>query len=64
MAGARMQEIADEAKLYKAMCTTTTRARQIFEAVFRQAFEKFAPPYQRGLQFRDNLVFEKITKLR
>ncbi|MBU2906742.1 MULTISPECIES: TetR/AcrR family transcriptional regulator [Arenibacter] len=62
MAGARMQEIADEAKINKAMLHYYYKSKQkLFEAVFRQAFEKFAPHINQVFN-SDKTVFEKITE--
>jgi AcrR family transcriptional regulator len=62
MAGARMQEIADEAKINKAMLHYYFRNKQqLFEAVFMRAFSSLAP--QLNLIFTsDDTVFEKIRK--
>jgi AcrR family transcriptional regulator len=62
MAGARMQEIADEAKINKAMLHYYFRNKQLlFEAVFMKAFSQLAP--QLNLIFASNdTVFEKIRK--
>ena len=62
MAGARMQEIADEANINKAMLHYYYRNKQqLFEAVFMQAFGQLAP--QLNLIFAsDDDVFEKIRK--
>jgi len=44
MAGARMQEIADEAKINKSLLHYYYRSKQkLFEAVFKTAFNKLAP---------------------
>ena len=44
MAGARMQEIADEAKINKSLLHYYYRSKQkLFEAVFKSAFNKLAP---------------------
>ena len=60
MAGARMQEIADEAKINKAMLHYYFRNKQqLFEAVFMQAFQKFAPQMN-GIFNSETSVFEKI----
>lgn len=60
MAGARMQEIADEAKINKAMLHYYFRNKQqLFEAVFMQAFQKFAPQMN-GIFNSEDSVFEKI----
>lgn len=62
MAGARMQEIADEARINKALLHYYFRnKRQLFEAVFMQAFQKFAP--QINSIFKSEApVFDKIRK--
>ena len=61
MAGARMQEIADEAKINKAMLHYYFRNKQqLFEAVFMQAFQKFAP-HVNSIFNSDATVFEKIS---
>lgn len=60
MAGARMQEIADEANINKAMLHYYFRNKQqLFEAVFLQAFQKFAPQMN-GIFNSEASVFEKI----
>lgn len=60
MAGARMQEIADEANINKAMLHYYFRNKQkLFEAVFLQAFQKFAPQIN-GIFNSGDPVFEKI----
>jgi len=60
MAGARMQEIADEAQINKAMLHYYFRNKQqLFEAVFMQAFQKFAP-HMNGIFNSEATVFEKI----
>src|SRR5680860_391463 len=62
MAGARMQEIADEAKINKAMLHYYFRNKQkLFEAVFMQAFQKFAP-HVNGIFNSEASVFEKIQE--
>lgn len=62
MAGSRMQEIADEAKINKAMLHYYFRSKQqLFEAVFTRAFSTLAP--QLNLIFTsEDSVFEKIRK--
>lgn len=61
MAGARMQEIADEAKINKAMLHYYYRNKQqLFEAVFMQAFQKFAP-HINSIFNSEASVFEKIN---
>ena len=61
-AGARMQEIADEAGINKAMLHYCFKNKQLlFEAVFMNAFSQLAP--QINAIFNSNeSVFEKITK--
>jgi len=60
MAGARMQEIADKAKINKAMLHYYFRNKQkLFEAVFMQAFQQFAP-HVNGIFNSEDSVFEKI----
>jgi AcrR family transcriptional regulator len=60
MAGARMQEIADEANINKAMLHYYFRSKQqLFEAVFMGAFAKLAP--QLNFIFASEApLFEKI----
>ena len=60
MAGARMQEIADEANINKAMLHYYFRSKQqLFEAVFMGAFAKLAP--QLNFIFSSEApLFEKI----
>nr|AWJ66182.1 transcriptional regulator, TetR family [uncultured bacterium] len=61
MAGARMQEIADEANINKAMLHYYFRNKQqLFEAVFMQAFQKLAPQVNSIFNSEDS-VFEKIN---
>ncbi|MRX63486.1 TetR/AcrR family transcriptional regulator [Maribacter luteus] len=62
MAGARMQEIADEAHINKAMLHYYFRNKQqLFEAVLMSAFQKLAP--QMNIIFASEIdVFEKIRK--
>ncbi|MEY8020895.1 TetR/AcrR family transcriptional regulator [Muriicola sp. SD30] len=60
MAGARMQEIADEARINKAMLHYYFRSKQrLFEAVFMQTFLKFAPQINEIFS-SDATVFEKV----
>jgi TetR/AcrR family transcriptional regulator len=60
MSGARMQEIADEAKINKAMLHYYFRSKQqLFEAVFMQAFKKMAP-HINGIFNSDLTVIDKI----
>ncbi|MDT7830022.1 TetR/AcrR family transcriptional regulator [Pricia sp. S334] len=62
MAGARMQEIADGANINKAMLHYYFRSKQkLFEAVFLQAFQKFAP-HVNGIFNSEASVFEKIEE--
>ena len=62
MAGARMQEIADEAQINKAMLHYYFRNKQqLFEAVFMQAFQKLAPQLNHIFASEDG-IFEKIKK--
>ncbi|MGB5665838.1 MAG: TetR/AcrR family transcriptional regulator [Maribacter sp.] len=60
MAGARMQEIADEANINKAMLHYYYRSKQkLFEAVFMKAFQKLAP-HINAIFNSDATVFEKV----
>lgn len=60
--GARMQEIADEAVINKAMLHYFFRSKEkLFEAVFMDAFRKLAPQLNQIFNSDDNL-FEKIKK--
>lgn len=60
MAGARMQEIADEAGINKAMLHYYFRSKQqLFEAVFKKAFMQLAPQIHQVLNSEDSL-FDKI----
>lgn len=60
MAGTRMQEIADEAQINKAMLHYYFRSKQLlFEAVFMQAFRKLAPHINEIFN-SDATVFEKV----
>lgn len=62
LAGARMQEIADEAQINKAMLHYYYRSKQkLFEAVFIQAFKKLIP-HVNGIFNSDATVFEKIRR--
>jgi AcrR family transcriptional regulator len=62
LAGARMQEIADEAQINKAMLHYYYRSKQkLFEAVFMQAFKKIIP-HVNGIFNSDATVFEKIRR--
>ena len=62
MAGARMQEIADEAKINKAMLHYYFRNKQqLFEAVLMSAFQKLAP--QMNIIFALEIdLYEKIRR--
>lgn len=60
MAGARMQEIADKAKINKALLHYYYRSKQLlFEAVFKSAFLLLAPQLDKVLN-DDCDLFEKI----
>jgi AcrR family transcriptional regulator len=60
MAGARMQEIADEAKINKAMLHYYFKSKhKLFEAVFQQSFNQFAP-HINGIFNSDAPVIVKI----
>ena len=60
MAGARMQEIADEAGINKAMLHYYFRSKQLlFEAVFKKAFMQLAPQIHQVLN-SDDSMFTKI----
>lgn len=62
MDGARMQEIADKAKINKALLHYYYRSKQLlFEAVFKSAFSLLAPQLNTVLNDESDL-FEKITK--
>ncbi len=62
MAGARMQEIADKAKINKALLHYYYRSKQLlFEAVFKSAFTLLAPQLNKVLN-DDSDLFEKIQK--
>lgn len=62
MAGARMQEIADKAKINKALLHYYYRSKQLlFEAVFKSAFTLLAPQLNKVLN-DDCDLFEKIIK--
>jgi len=62
MAGARMQEIADEANINKAMLHYYFRNKQqLFEAVFMQAFQEFVP-HMNGIFHAEKPVFIKIRE--
>lgn len=62
MAGARMQEIADKAKINKALLHYYYRSKQLlFEAVFKSAFSLLSPQLNKVLN-DDSDLFEKIRK--
>lgn len=62
MQGARMQEIADEAGINKALLHYYFRSKQLlFEAVFKQAFLLLAPQLNNVINENTSL-FEKIEK--
>jgi len=62
MVGARMQEIADEAGINKAMLHYYYRSKQLlFEAVFKKAFSMLAPQLNEILN-DDTSICEKIKK--
>lgn len=61
-AGARMQEIADEAGINKAMLHYCFKNKQLlFKAVFIKAFEQLAPQIN-AIFNSDEMVFDKIRK--
>jgi AcrR family transcriptional regulator len=61
-AGARMQEIADEAGINKAMLHYCFKNKELlFEAVFMNAFGKLAPQINEIFKSQDS-IFEKIKK--
>ncbi|WPR71023.1 TetR/AcrR family transcriptional regulator [Flavobacterium sp. NG2] len=61
-AGARMQEIADEAGINKAMLHYCFKNKQVlFEAVFKKAFHQLAPKINQIFQ-SDSSLFEKIKE--
>lgn len=61
-AGARMQEIADEAGINKAMLHYCFKSKQLlFEAVFMNAFSQLAPQINEIFKSNDS-VFDKIRK--
>ncbi|MBP8792594.1 MAG: helix-turn-helix transcriptional regulator, partial [Lutibacter sp.] len=56
MDGARMQEIADEAGINKALLHYYYRSKQLlFEAVFKSAFSMLAPQLNKVLNSDDSL---------
>ena len=60
MAGSRMQEIADKAKINKSMLHYYYRSKQLlFEAVFKNAFRLLAPQLNKVLN-DDSELFDKI----
>ena len=60
MVGARMQEIADEAKINKSLLHYYYRSKQLlFEAVFKTAFSKLAPQINTILN-SDQSICDKI----
>ncbi len=60
MVGARMQEIADEAGINKALLHYYFRSKQLlFEAVFKMAFSMLAPQLNEVMN-ADTSLFEKI----
>lgn len=62
MMGARMQEIADEAGINKALLHYYFRSKQLlFEAVFKRAFSLLAPQLNEILN-SDTSIFEKIKR--
>jgi len=62
MMGARMQEIADEAGINKALLHYYFRSKQLlFEAVFKRAFLTLAPQLNEIMN-ADSSLFEKIEK--
>ena len=62
MQGARMQEIADEAGINKALLHYYFRSKQLlFEAVFKHAFLILAPQLNNVIN-EDTSLFEKIEK--
>jgi AcrR family transcriptional regulator len=61
-AGARMQEIADEAGINKAMLHYCFKSKELlFRAVFMNAFGQLAPQINEIFNSQDS-VFDKITK--
>jgi len=58
--GARMHEIAEEAKINKSLLHYYFRTKEkLFEAVFKYAFNKFVPSIKEALN-SDKSLFEKI----
>ncbi len=61
MTGARMQEIADEAGINKAMLHYYYRSKELlFEAVFKSAFSMLAPQLNKIIN-AENSLFDKIN---
>jgi TetR/AcrR family transcriptional regulator len=61
-AGARMQEIADEAGINKAMLHYCFKNKQLlFEAVFMNAFSQLAPQIN-SIFYSQEMLFDKIRK--
>ncbi len=61
-AGARMQEIADEAGINKAMLHYCFKSKELlFKAIFMNAFSQLAPQINEIFNSQDT-VFDKITK--
>lgn len=61
-AGARMQEIADEAGINKAMLHYCFKNKQLlFEAVFKNAFSQLAPQFN-AIFSSNETIFEKIKQ--
>ena len=60
LSGTRMQHIANEAKINKALLHYYFRSKEkLFDAVFKYAFFKFVPKIEEILN-SDNSIFEKI----
>ena len=60
LSGTRMQNIANEAKINKALLHYYFRSKEkLFDAVFKYAFFKFVPKIEEILN-SDNSIFEKI----
>jgi len=59
--GARMQEIADEAKINKSLVHYYFRSKdKLFDAIFAEAFSQFIPKVAQTMA-SDKDIFEKIT---
>ena len=59
--GARMQEIADEAKINKSLVHYYFRSKdKLFDAIFEEAFSQFIPKVAETMA-SDKDIFEKIT---